>query len=79
MSRFHSLWQQGIKNGMIGGVVAVLLALVGMVQSFAPRDIVSNVIHMGHTLLLLVAVFMGYIAARKTDPPLTSQVVRNSI
>jgi branched-chain amino acid transport system permease protein len=79
MSRFHSMWQQGIRNGMIGGVVAVLLALVGMVQSFAPRDIVSNVIHMGHTLLLLVAVFMGYMAAKKTDPPLKSQVLLNSI
>jgi branched-chain amino acid transport system permease protein len=79
MSRLHSIWQQGIKNGMIGGVVAVLLCLVGMVQSFAPRDIVNNVIHMGHTLLLLVAVFMAYMAAKKTDPPLTSQALLNSV
>jgi branched-chain amino acid transport system permease protein len=79
MSRAHSIWQQGIKNGMIGGVVAVLLCLVGMVQSFAPRDIVNNVIHMGHTLLLLVAVFMAYMAAKKTDPPLMSQALLNSV
>jgi branched-chain amino acid transport system permease protein len=79
MSRFQSLWQQGVKNGLIGGVVAVILALVGMVQSFAPRDIVSNVIHMGHTLLLLVAVFMGYMAAKKTEFPSKSQTVLNSV
>jgi branched-chain amino acid transport system permease protein len=79
MSRFQSLWQQGVKNGLIGGVVAIILALVGMVQSFAPRDIVSNVIHMGHTLLLLVAIFMGYMAAKKTEFPSKSQVLLNSV
>jgi branched-chain amino acid transport system permease protein len=79
MSRFQSLWQQGVKNGLIGGVVAVILALVGMVQAFAPRDIVYNVIHMGHTLLLLVAVFMGYMAAKRTEPPMRSRILLNSV
>ena len=79
MSRFQSMWQQGVKNGLIGGVVAVILALVGMVQSFAPRDIVSNVIHMGHTLLLLVAVFMGYMAAKRTESPERFQILLNSV
>ncbi|MBN2032713.1 MAG: branched-chain amino acid ABC transporter permease [Deltaproteobacteria bacterium] len=79
MSQFHPVRQQGIKNGLIGGVVAVLLALVGMVQSFAPRDIVSNVVHMGHTLLLLVAVFTAYTAAKKTDPASRLQSLLNSV
>jgi branched-chain amino acid transport system permease protein len=79
MSRFYDLWREGIKTGMIGGVVAILVSLVGMVQSFAPRDIVSNVIHMGHTLLLLVAVFMGYMAAKRTQVPSKPQILLNSI
>ncbi len=58
--------KQAIKIGLIGGVSAVLLALIGMVESFSQRDIISNVISMGHTLLLLVAVFMGYLAAKRT-------------
>jgi branched-chain amino acid transport system permease protein len=61
-----TIWQQGIKIGLIGGVSAVLLALIGMVVSFSQRDIISNVISMGHTLLLLVAVFMSYLAAKRT-------------
>src|SRR4030043_822510 len=61
-----NIWQQGIKIGLIGGVSAVLLTLIGMVESFSQRDIISNVISMGHTLLLLVAVFMGYLAAKRT-------------
>src|SRR4030042_5552995 len=62
----RNIWQQGIKIGLIGGVSAVLLALIGMVEAFSQRDIISNGISMGHTLLLLVAVFMGYLAAKRT-------------
>src|SRR4030043_183284 len=62
----RNIWQQGIKIGLIGGVSSVLLALIGMVEAFSQRDIISNVISMGHTLLLLLAVFMGYLAAKRT-------------
>ncbi|MCJ7747388.1 MAG: hypothetical protein MUP27_06565 [Desulfobacterales bacterium] len=58
--------RQGLKIGLIGGVVAVLLSLIGMVEAFSQRDIISNVVSMGHTLLLLVPVFMGYLAAKRT-------------
>ncbi len=66
-----SLMKQAIKIGLIGGVVAVFLSLIGMVESFSQRYIVSNIISMGHTLLLLVGVFFGYFAAnaRKTLDP----------
>jgi len=70
MNKF--IWQNGIKIGLIGGVVAVLVSLMGMVEAFSKRDIISNIISMGHTLLLLVAVFMGYLAAKRTtrtEPP----------
>jgi branched-chain amino acid transport system permease protein len=43
-----------------------------MVEAFSQRDIISNVISMGHTLLLLAAMFMGYLAAKRTtrtEPP----------
>ena len=58
--------RQGLKIGLIGGIVAVLLSLIGMVEAFSQRDIISNVVSMGHTLLLLVPVFMGYLAAKRT-------------
>jgi branched-chain amino acid transport system permease protein len=62
----RDIWQNGIKIGLIGGVSAVLLALIGMVEAFSQRDIINNVISMGHTLLLSIAVFMGYLAAKRT-------------
>jgi len=58
--------RQGLKIGLIGGTVAVLLSLIGMVEAFSQRDIISNVVSMGHTLLLLVPIFMGYLAAKRT-------------
>ncbi len=67
MIPMRAVWQKGVKVGLIGGVTAVLLALIGIVEAFNQRDIVNEVISMGHTLLLLVGVFMGYLAAKKTD------------
>jgi branched-chain amino acid transport system permease protein len=60
------LWQNGIKVGLIMGAVGVLLALIGMVEAFGQRSVISEVISMGHTLLLLVALFGGYLAAKRT-------------
>ena len=69
---------QAIKTGLIGGVVAVLLALIGMIEAFSQRNIISNVVSIGHTLLLLDAVFIGYLAAKRTTRPEPSWVLFNS-
>ncbi len=71
--------EPGIKIGLIGGVSAVLLALIGMVEAFSQRDIISQVISMGHTLLLLVAVFMGYLAAKRTTRSGPFWILTNSL
>ncbi len=67
MTHTRSLWEHGVKTGIIGGVAALIIALVGMVESFNRRDIIAEIITMGQILLLVVGVFMGYIAARRTD------------
>jgi branched-chain amino acid transport system permease protein len=53
----------GLRLGLIGGASLVLLSLIGMVEAFNQRGIVSDVISMGQTLLLFTAVFIGYLAA----------------
>jgi branched-chain amino acid transport system permease protein len=62
----RSFWQNGIKKGLIGGVTAVLLCLIGMIETFAQRDIIHEIISMGQTLLLLVGILIGYLAAKKS-------------
>jgi branched-chain amino acid transport system permease protein len=67
MKQVFGFWQNGIKIGLIIGSVGVLLALIGMVEAFSQRAIISGVISMGHTLLLLVVLFGGTLAARRTQ------------
>ncbi len=54
-----------IRQGLIWGGVAVFLAMVGMVDTFAERQIVAGVISLGLTLLVLVALGAGFQAARR--------------
>jgi len=66
MTQTRSLWEHGVKTGIIGGVAVLVIALVGMVESFHRRDIIAEVITMGQVLLLIGGVFIGYIAAKRT-------------
>jgi len=72
-------WRQAVKTGLIGGIAGVLLSLIGMVEMFDQRHIISNVISMGQTLLLLVAVLTGYLAARRTSRPEPVWVLAHSL
>ena len=79
MTQSRLVWQQAIKIGLIGGLAGLLLALVGMVQVFSQRYIISDVISMGHTLLFLTMLFTGYLAAQRTTWPGRRAVLLNSL
>ncbi|HVP81376.1 MAG TPA: leucine/isoleucine/valine transporter permease subunit [Thermodesulfobacteriota bacterium] len=71
--------RQAIKIGLIGGVVETLLSLIGMIEAFSQRDIISHIISMGHMLLLLVVLFMGYLVAKRTPGTKPFWVLTNSL
>jgi branched-chain amino acid transport system permease protein len=52
----------GAKIGLIGGVIAVAVALEGMLQAFATRDIISGIISMSQVLLLITFFASAYVA-----------------
>jgi branched-chain amino acid transport system permease protein len=79
MRKSRGYWPQGIKIGLIGGGVGVLVALIGMVEAFGPRYIISDVVSMGHTLLLLVGLFVGYLTARRTTRDEPSRPIVQSL
>ena len=54
-------WVATLRNGLIFGLVALFVALVGLVEAFSERDIVYNVISMGQTWLLIVGLAAGYV------------------
>ena len=64
ITRFN--WLGALRIGLIGGVVAVLMSMVGMVEEFGKRDIISGVITMGQTLLFIAIFMAGYVAAGRT-------------
>lgn len=60
-------WLQALQNGVIGGIVAILVSLIGMVASFHERDIIAGQITMGQTVLLLVIIAFAYYSSRGTE------------
>jgi branched-chain amino acid transport system permease protein len=66
MNQDQSPWRSALNIGLIGALVVVLLALIGMVQTFSKRDIIYQIVTMGNILLLLTAVFFSYLSAKKT-------------
>ena len=69
----------GIRYGLIGGVCVVILSLIGMVEAFNQREIITDVITMGQTLLLLVAAFVAYLGAQRAQPRRAQTVLVSGI
>src|SRR3990172_8262241 len=64
-----------LQIGAMGGMAAVIMSLVGMVEEFAQRDIIAGVIEMGQTLLLATLLLVGYSTARRlNDRPLSLRI-----
>ena len=69
----------GLRLGLIGGLCAVLLCLVGMVVAFNQREIISGVISMGQTLLVFTTVFIAYLAAKRSLPHTAARVMTSAL
>ncbi len=65
-----SSWlKTSLQIGLIGGIVAVAIALQGMIQAFSVRDIIGGVISTSQALLLVTFLGSGYIAASRVGKP----------
>lgn len=69
MKKNNLIWT-AIRSGLLGGVIAVFLCLIGMVEVFSKRDVIEHVITLGDFVLLATAVSAGFIAARATSDSL---------
>jgi len=63
----RSILRQALNAGIIAGVISLFLALVGMAEAFADRDIVFNVVPMGQLLLLAPPFILAVGTARKAS------------
>ena len=79
MTLAQSLWHHGVKTGVIGGISVLVIALVGMVESFNKRFIIADVMTMGIALVIVVAVLIAYNAAKRTASSDYHVVFANSV
>ncbi len=67
MTKVQSIWHHGVKTGAVGGVSVLVIALVGMIESFGKRDIIAGVLPMGVALALMITMLVAYKAAKRTS------------
>ncbi|HEX9925170.1 MAG TPA: hypothetical protein VGD99_21115, partial [Anaerolineae bacterium] len=58
-------WSKIGEYGLIGGVAILFFCLVGMVEAFHERDVIDGILSLGRSLLVVVSLGMGYVAANK--------------
>ncbi len=66
MKKENPIWT-AVQTGLLGGVIAIFLCLIGMVETFSKRDVIEKIITLGDFILLATFVSTGYITARKTS------------
>ena len=57
-------WRRVVRIGLLGGIVALYVSLVGMVEVFNPRALAAGVMPLGPTAMALVGVGTAYLANR---------------
>ncbi len=61
-------WKKVVQYGLIAGIAIWYVCLVGMVESFAPRDVIDGVLSLGMSLIVIIGLGMGYFTIRKLSP-----------
>jgi branched-chain amino acid transport system permease protein len=79
MEEIRAIWQHGIKIGIIGGIVLILVALIGMIEVFTQRQVIADTLSMGHALYLAAGLLICYMAAKRTAQAKPLLVISNSI
>ena len=66
MKKENFLWT-ATKIGLLGGAITIYLCLVGMVETFHKRDVITDVITLGQFILLGTILVAGFMAAYRTS------------
>ncbi|TEU13635.1 MAG: leucine/isoleucine/valine transporter permease subunit [Anaerolineales bacterium] len=67
MSELRNAVITSVRTGLILGVAAVFVALMGIVLDFNQLEVIGGVLGLGHTILLLIGVAAGYVAVKTTN------------
>lgn len=56
-----------IRLGLLGGAIGLFLSMVGMVEIFGKRYLIEGVVTLGHSVLLITGLGIGFVASRRTS------------
>ena len=59
-------WSTFIRLGLLGGTGAVYVSAIGMVETFAQRNLLGTFVNLGNVLLLTGAFVTGYLTSKET-------------
>ncbi len=62
-TRFN--WRESVRMGLIAGVIALSLSLIGLVETFGGRDIIGGVVSLGQIFLFGAIMGVGYFSAQR--------------
>ncbi len=68
MKATSSTWKLALQRGLLGGLVAAIISLIGLIQAFNTRDLIGGLLPLGLAFLLTTFFAMSYIAIRKINP-----------
>jgi branched-chain amino acid transport system permease protein len=60
----NELLRRAVKAGLIGGVVMIYVALVGMIEKFNDRNLVHDVVTLSKVMIVAPPFLVGYLVAR---------------
>ncbi len=66
--------QSAVKTGVMSGLVAWHICLVGLLETFAERNLVGESITMGYVMLVALMLIAGYMAGRRSTQPSQSLI-----
>jgi branched-chain amino acid transport system permease protein len=67
MKSESSVWVKTIQNGLIGGGISLLLALIGMVEAFGETYIITGIVTMAHLFLFAPILLEAYTSVSKAN------------
>ncbi|MGZ5384245.1 MAG: ABC transporter permease subunit [Acidimicrobiia bacterium] len=70
-----ALTRDNVRAGLVGGVIVLYLALVGMIERFQDREVITGVIGLGTFLILIALAGTGYMAGRPPKPRPGRQII----
>jgi branched-chain amino acid transport system permease protein len=58
-------WGEVVRLGLLAAIIALALSLIGLVGTFAERDIIGGAVSVGHVFIFGAALGGGFLAARR--------------